>query len=327
MCSAVDYKVRLKVRIGKGLTTDNTSLSARFNGREVTLKSAKQDQPLKDTSWLVLGVQGFTTECDAFEYGEDLRRAIHLAGLCTRVGVDGRAKGDNRETAGFTAYGDARLRSLGLLQEGQWTAPDVHGLSILPDDGRVVVAVGNASGHVTHDPVEFVRAIEEATTRGVTQEVSQAICVLNLAQINESPFATVVLAISSIESIAVKGEKWTSAQQDMLNGAKEWIFEEFGATSATREVAEAITRSYKNSLRQKARRLLTENDLLTLWPKWDNVYSRRSKLFHGGASREEGTVIKLAQDAMVVCGRMVLSIAKRQGAVLPSAAQLHFDIS
>ena len=47
MDEGVDYRVRLKVRIGKGLTTDETKLSARFNGREVTVQCAKQDQPLE----------------------------------------------------------------------------------------------------------------------------------------------------------------------------------------------------------------------------------------------------------------------------------------
>ena len=93
MSIGVDYRVRLKVRIGKGLTTGETKLSGEFNGREVTVKSARQDQPLEEASWLVIGARGFATESEAGEYGEDLRRATHLAGLCTRVGVDGKGNG------------------------------------------------------------------------------------------------------------------------------------------------------------------------------------------------------------------------------------------
>ena len=326
MSNGVDYRVRLKVRIGKGLTTGETSLSAKFNGREVTVKSAKQDQPLEEASWLVIGTRGFATESEASEYGEDLRRATHLAGLCTLVGVDGRAMGDDRTTSNFTVAGEEWLRSLGLLQLGQRTVSDIHGLTILPDDENIRVVGGEASGRVTHDPAEFVCAIEEAATEGVSQDVVQAISVLNLAQINESPIAKVVLAISSIEALAVQGEGWTESQREMIKGATDWVYDEFGNSSAAHEVTDAIQRMHQYSLRQQAKRLLTEHDLMTWWKDWEKVYGRRSSLFHGGASREEGDVVEFAHDATKVCGRIVLSIAKRQGAVLPTAAQVHFGV-
>ena len=293
-----NYRVRLKVRIGKGLTTGETSLSAKFNGREVTVKSAKQDQPLEEASWLVIGARGFATESEASEYGEDLRRATHLAGLCTLVGVDGRAMGDDRTASNFTAAGEEWLRSLGLLQLGQRTVPDIHGLTVLPDDKNVRVVGGGATGRVTHDPAEFVRAIEEAETEGVSQDVVQATSVLNLAQINESPIAKVVLAISSIEALAVQGEGWTASQREMIDQATNWVHSEFGDSDAVHEVTDAIQRMHQHSLRQQAKRLLRKHDLLTWWSDWEDVYGRRSGLFHGGASHEEGDVVELAHDAM-----------------------------
>ena len=326
MSNSVGYRVRLKVRIGKGLTTDETSLSAKFSGREVTVKSVKQDQPLKEASWLVIGARGFAMESEASEYGEDLRRATHLAGLCTLVGVDGRAMGDDRTNSNITAAGEKWLRSLGLLQSGQRVVPDIHGLTVLPDDENVRIAGGEATAHVTHDPAEFVRAIEETATEGVSQDVVQAISVLNLAQINESPIAKVVLAISSVEALAVQGEGWAASQRKMIDQATDWVHSEFEESDAVHEVTDAIQRMHQHSLRQQAKRLLRKHNLLTRWPDWEEVYKRRSKLFHGGASREEGNVVELAHDAVKVCGRIVLSIAKRQGAVLPTAAQVHFGV-
>lgn len=326
MSNGVDYRVRLKVRIGKSLSTDETSLSAKYNGREIIVKSDKQDQPLKEASWLVIGARGFATESEAGEYGEDLRRTTHLAGLCSLVGVDGRAKGDDRTTANITAAGEEWLRSLGVLQLGQRTIPDIHGLTVFPDDENVRVVGGGATGRVTHDPAEFIRAIEEAATEGVSQDVLQAISVLNLAQINESRIAKVVLAISSIEALAVRGEGWTASQRKMIKRATDWVFGEFGDSGAAREVADAIHRMHQYSLRQQTKRLLTENDLLTFWSDWEDVYGRRSSLFHGGANHEERDVVELASEAIQVCGRIVLSIAQRQGAVLPTPAQVHFGV-
>lgn len=44
MSDCADYLVRLKVGIGKGLTTDETMPSTEFNGRIITVKSAEKDQ-------------------------------------------------------------------------------------------------------------------------------------------------------------------------------------------------------------------------------------------------------------------------------------------
>ena len=198
----VRYRSRLKVRIGKALTTEETSLTAAFNRRDVRVQSAKRKQPLNEASWLVMSVRGFTTPTEAREYGECLRGAIHLAGLCTRIGTDGRATGDDRTTTHISPAGEDWLRSRGALQSGEHTVSDVHGLMVFPDDDDIRVISAEGRGRATHDPREFIRAIEETIADGVTHDVEQAIRVLNLAHINESSLAKVVLAISSIEALA-----------------------------------------------------------------------------------------------------------------------------
>ena len=323
MSSGVGYRTRLKVRIGKRLTTDGTSVEGEFNGNIFIVKSAKQDQPLNEASWIVIAVRGFSSEISAREYGEHLRRAVHLAGLCTRVGVDGRAVGDDRVTS---AASDEWLRSLGALQLTEKTVPDTHGLTVLPDDDNIRVFTTEARGHVTHVPREFIRAIEEAATAGVSHDVQQAIRVLNLAHITDSPIAKVVLAISSIEAMAVKNKAWTNSQREMIDQATVWVHSKFGDGDAANEVTDAIRRVHQHSLRQQAKRLLAKHDLLIWWADWENVYGRRSRLFHGGASGDDEDVATLAGDAIRACGRIVLSIAKRQGALLPTAAQVHFGV-
>ena len=327
MSADVGYRTRLKVRIGKGLTTSETSLEAEFNGRDVTVKSAKRDQPLEEASWLVMNSRGFANEKEAFEYGEQLRSAVHLAGLCTRVGVDGRAIGDNRTTSGFFAGGEEWLRSLGALQADEQVVNDVHGLMVLPDDENIRIFGGEARGRVTHDSRKFILAIEEAATKGVSHEVEHAIHVLNQAHINESPLAKVVLTISSIEALSDQNKSWTSFQTEIIDRATALVHTEFTDSVAVREVTDAIRRMRPVSLRQQAKRLLEQYDLLTWWEDWENVYGRRSSLFHGGVTREHGEVAELAADAMKVCARIVLSIAKRQGALLPTAAQVHFGVT
>ena len=323
----VKYRTRLKVRIGKGLTTSKTSLHAEFNGRDVAVKSAIEDQPLDEASWIVMSSGGFSKESNAVEYGEQLRSVAHLAGLCTRVGVDGRLTGEDRTTSRIAPAGEEWLRSRGALQEGEKLVDDVHGLMVLPDDDNIRVFSGVATGHVTHDSREFILAIEEAATRGLSPEVEHAIHVLNQAQINESSLAKVVLTISSIEALSGKNEGWTQTQRAIIDRATKWVHTVFTESESVREVTDAIRRMHQHSLRQQTKRLLERHNLMAWWKDWEDVYGRRSRLFHGGTNHEDRDATKLASDATEVCARIVLSIAKRQGAVLPSAAHLHFGVT
>ena len=327
MSVGAKYRTRLKVRIGKGLTTSETSLQAKFDGREVTVKSAIEDQPLEEASWLVMSSGGFAKESNAIEYGERLRSVAHLAGLCTLVGVDGRTTGDDRTTSHISPAGEEWLRSLGALQADEKVVDDVHGLTVLPDGDNIRIFSGVGTGHVTHDSREFVLAIEETATKGVSHEVEHAIHMLNQAQINESHLAKVVLTISSIEALSGKNEGWRPAQREIIDRATAWVHAEFTESESVREVTAAMRRIHQLSLRQQTKRLLERYNLMAWWKDWEDVYGRRSRLFHGGANREHGEVTKLASDAMKVCARIVLSIAKRQGAVLPTAAHVHFGVT
>ena len=81
--------------------------------------------------------------------------------------------------------------------------------------------------------------------------------------------------------------------------------------------------------------MLAENDLSLLWEEWDALYSKRSRLFHGaggdageqrGDHLEQSELHTVAQGAMTLCGRIVLSLAKRNGIAIPSGAAVHFGV-
>ena len=56
------YLVRLQVRLGKRLSTDDTSLTAMVDGREVSIASRYPNTPVSSSDWLVLVVRGFSSE-------------------------------------------------------------------------------------------------------------------------------------------------------------------------------------------------------------------------------------------------------------------------
>ena len=134
MVEKTKYRLWLKLRIGKSLDTEDDALTVSIAGRTVTIESEKRGEPLSKTSWLVMSCRGFETEAQARKFGEELRRATHLAGLCNRLGVDAGDPGEDRTMSWLNpeivrnVNPDIRL------------APDVHGIVILPDDGNNVFA-------------------------------------------------------------------------------------------------------------------------------------------------------------------------------------------
>ena len=149
------YRLWLKFRVGKSLSTEDSALTAAIAGRTVTIESEKPDKPLSKTSWLVMNCRGFDTEAEAREFGEELRRATHLAGLCNRMGVDAGDPGEDRTISWLNpevfrgVYPDKRL------------APDVHGIVILPDDENNVFVRARVNPQVLANAGHFVRSLEE----------------------------------------------------------------------------------------------------------------------------------------------------------------------
>ena len=334
----VRFLLRLKLRVGKKLATEETVLTASLAGRQVTIRSERQSQPLSEASWLLIGCRGFEGEDDAKGFGEKLRRAVHLAGLCARVGVDAGDLGDDRTVSWVNPE---FLRRRGGLDPKTRIGSDVHGLLVLPDDGKTLFPrFGQANLTVRMNAAVFVRAFEEALPESDLSgrdcpSIRRAVRVLNLAEMNADPIAKVVLAVSTIEGLATD-PSWTDAQKSMIEGAAAWLEQTDRDGEETRQVVEAIRRTRHTSIRQKIRKLLGSNDLLEdLWEDWDALYNKRSRLFHGGrrdGSEHRGDHLSeselhaLGQEALTLCGRIVLSMAKREGIPVPSRAAVTFGV-
>ena len=331
------YRLWLKLRVGKALATQETALSASVAGRDVMIESERQSQPLSEASWLLIGCRGFRAEHEARDFGEKLRRAAHLAGLCARVGVDAGDPGDDRTVSWVNPQ---FLRESGGLDPDTRIAPDIHGVLVLPDDGNTLfVRMGRAKGTVRANADDFVRALQEAfpasdMAEGDCPSIRRAVRVLNLAEISTDPIAKIVLAISTVEALATD-PPWTDAQKKLIDIAAAWLKQTHGEGEDTALVVEAIRRIRPESIRQRIRQMLTANDLSVLWPDWDDLYAKRSRLFHGGKRDgsehrgehlEESEIRALGQAAVTLCGRIVLSMAKREGLPVPGRAGVHFGV-
>ena len=104
------------------------------------------------------------------------------------------------------------------------------------------------------------RCIRSQTQHERSSKTQQAIRVLNLAHIGDSPIAKVVLAMSSIEALVADSQGWTSTQLAMVRQAAGWVRGEFGESVHASEAADAIKRLHHRSLRQQAKRLLEKHE-------------------------------------------------------------------
>ena len=337
MVEGTQYRLWLKIRVGKLLGSQDSALTASVAGRTVMIETQSTSQPLSEASWLIMGCRGFETEEQASQFGEHLRRAVHLAGLSARVGVDAGDPGENRTVSWLNpevlGIGEGKCRDLRL-------GPDVHGIVVLPDDGKTMFArLGSPSVRVRSNADHFVEALEEALPEidalgGDSPSVRRAIRVLNLAEMSEDPIAKVALAVSTIEGLAAD-PPWTNGQKELIEVAARSLEQSYSDGEEAEQVIKAIRNVRRESIRQRVRNLLAANDLSMLCKQWDKLYARRSDLFHGrsgsgaehrGDNLEQSELSALGQEAIGLCASIVLSIAKCRGIAVPGRANVHFPV-
>jgi hypothetical protein len=305
----------------KPLNTDDVSRKISVGGRDVTLASQTPGQALSEAQWVILGAQGFASEEMAREFGEQLKAVAELAGLCSRLGVD---VGDDKPTSWVN---ENFARSSGLIKPTDRLIPNIHGLTIMPDDDRTRIPVIQAEGKVLADPDQFLGALNELTAQAPIQlaTAAEGVRVLNLALINPQPLAQVALAISVIEALG-QDEEWSVNQAaliEALSAQAEASAE--GQDPECLEVAQAMRRElHRVGLRQGVLRVLAKLGLGHLNKDWDRIYGLRSGLFHGTRRLPESEIRELATETLSLCGRIVLALAETEGARLPAISFVHF---
>ena len=319
MNETVGFLLRLQVKIGKALTTDQACLSTLLAGREIKIKSSN-DQPLSKTKWIVLESRGFATETEARDFGEQLRSIVQIAALCSHLGADAGLD----KTIGWV--NEDLFRSEGFLEPHRRFGPSVHGLLILPDDDNTLFLHMEAAVTVTADPDQFIGAMEELAGQLPLSEPADtpAVRLLNLALINPQVLAKIVLAFSAIEALG-QDETWTPAQVDLIKKLAIEIENNADGDGERLEVAAALRRSlHRIGLRQGVKRLLCCHDIGHLQKEWDRLYGLRSGLFHGTVPLKEHEVNQLASDTVKLCSRIILALIQQDGIKLPSVASKHF---
>jgi hypothetical protein len=315
------FRIRLRARIAKALTTDATTLSVRVANKDVTITSQNKEEPLNKAKWIVLHARGFMVEEAAQAFGTRLCSILQLAGLSSRLGVD---IGENKPT-GWVSEDFAR--SSGLIAEHERIAPNIHGLAILPDDDYTRIPIIDIQATVTADPEHLSSALRELGEKGDISlgAAANGVRLLNLALMTLEPLAQMVLALSAVEELG-QNEKWSDAQIALIKQLADAAEASVEVTVKQRtEVASAMRSGlFPLSLRQGVIRLLSSLDLGDLRKEWDRLYGIRSGLFHGTARLSDSEVNQAALDTITLCGRIILAIVAKEGIRVPSIAATHF---
>jgi hypothetical protein len=162
MADVNGFRVRLRVRIAKALTSEDSSLNVMVMNKNITITSQKKDEPLCKSKWIVLVARGFLTEEAAQQFGTRLRSILQLAALSARLGVD---VGEDKPTAWVN---EDYARSIGLIKHNERIVPNVHGLLILPDDDKIRFPVIDADATVTADPEHLTSALRGRFESGLS---------------------------------------------------------------------------------------------------------------------------------------------------------------
>jgi hypothetical protein len=321
MVDQVGFGIRLRVRLARGLTTKETKLNISFAGKEVSVTSEATNEPLDQARWFVFRAGGFATEDEAKQFGRRLGSVLEIVGLSLRLGVD---TGEDKPTGHMT---EQFARAMGVIKEHERTAPNVHGLMILPDDDLTRFPRLNMIGFSTMSSADFVAAIEELAESGDLglQLAENGVRLLNLALMTSEPLAQMLLAFSAIEELG-QNEKWNDEQAALIEQLATTAREANIPDELRSEVANAIEKGlFKLSLRQGVVRLLARFEVTHLKKEWDRLYGIRSGIFHGTARIGNAELSKAAHDTIKLCGAVVFAIISKSGGQLPSTVKTHFN--
>ncbi|MFG1320361.1 hypothetical protein [Xanthobacter autotrophicus] len=294
------WTTRFRCRISKNFHEDETEIEKQIAGRNCQISSGGGG-PFKKSNWIIFKFTDFESEKEANSFGVRFSNAILLASILHGTGID---PGEDAATSGFADSVSAAVAQVGgkLLQ-------NVHGLMAYESDGNEVFFEFSASGTVTQNTDTFLSSVAESfmklPTIGTLETL--ALRLLALSKISPDPLAQAALAISAVEALSAC-PPWTPDQQRLIAKLKaEALATDDVPADEKSEVASALDRLFRDSIRQSIKRKmkslgLTQSD----WKDFDEVYNLRSRVFHGKTSGREN-YLDLSSKAGDICAKIVIA--------------------
>lgn len=301
MSNSETYRARFRFRLQKKLKIKSREYPFKVQERNVVLSPQLPDLDISDSEWLVMNTTGFECEGDAKAFASKLKSACEVSSAAARLGID---SGTDLPTSGFGKLVKDRVRE----QSGLLLRDNVHGVDVFLDDPKVSVIDFAPNGTVMAplDPfLSDIRVLYEAVERA-SQRTRDIVLLLNCALLQPEPVAQIVFAISAVERLG-QNTLWSDDQTRLINDlvASAQVME-IGTESEREEVAFAIKKIHKKSLRKGVKSLLKSLDLEHIIKTWDDLYAERSTLVHGLAPKPGVDYHDLARRSVDLCGQILL---------------------
>jgi|GEM_PF-6967535 len=305
------WKVRLRVHLASKLATEERVIKEKFRGRQLILTGRDRSKPIGDSQWIVFSANRFATIERAVEFGLALQSALSVAGVLTGLPIDVGA--DNKATGSFSEFIKEKF-----AKDGQFLIDDVHGLDVYPDTVTAFWMFGEGLLSTTTRPDRWLspvsalsRAIAKLDDRG-----RSASLLINAAGMAGHPVAVIALCVAAIELLAA-GEKWNDAQTAWLAGLPEYLASSPGLSDdERRELRHAVTNLKNFGASEKNRRLIKRLGLDEITVRWNKLYEKRSRLFHGVQRFPHSDLVNTASEASELCKMIVIAyIESRAGKV------------
>jgi hypothetical protein len=300
------FACRLAFEISHPVETGKGVIRLTFRHRPFSLQPP-YGGPLKGAHQLVAIARDFPTEGDARSYGAALKDGLLALAIEARLGVD---VGKDRPRGGPGKV----LVDLALADCGLVLIPDIHGVSVYPDDGRHQVVGGSATAHRAVGEDRFVELLANADrfSQPLPHKIRIAAELLSASYIGESSYATLILSVAAVEA-ATSTSKRSPAYINLLKRAIEGVGED------------TVNRNEKNALIHDLKRLACESISKSCFSlicnKLDHetavefqvIYSKaRSAFVHGRVSFDRWEVWDPALRAQMIASRLLaVLIAER----------------
>lgn len=252
-----------------------------------------------DSEWLVMNAGPFDSEEEAWTFARKLKIACEVSSVGARLGID---SGVDLPTSGFTEAVKDHFR-----EQGRLLRDSVHGIDVFPDIPTIEFRF-SATGEVLAAPDPFLADVDRLfkVVENASQRTNDIVLLLNDALMQAEPVAQIVLAIAAVEMLG-QDQDWSPVQRQLLERLETSARNEATGTQQEREeVAKAIGKMHKLSLRQGVLRLLSTLELDHLKPVWDDLYNKRSRLVHGKDPQPGADYHELARKTVDLCGQILL---------------------
>lgn len=275
--SPVTWRMRLRVHIVSKINSEELQLKGKFLGRRIVIKSRKKGEVLKDADGIVFQAWRFKSAEAAAEFGFALQAAVSAIGTLRSIPVD--VGFDNAATSMFSD----EIKDAIAAKEGFWIVDDVHGVQVYPDTQTMMVTGFGASVTTSFGPNWFLEALDVDGKKlsKLDENARQASLLINAAFMAPHPVAMLTLGVASIELLA-KTEKWNANQKAWIKSLRSHLTMSKDLTENERaELKPALDGLNRFGALESTRRLFLKLGLGDLLDRWEVLYQKRSRLFHG----------------------------------------------